>query len=299
MLKDFSLDKAILALITYLTLLSICYTNGYWSLFEINIFNYYGVQDILKSTVAPLFKFGGLLALPLLIIALTVLLLFKKINEEAEKESEALAKAQIGKKNGLLFNLFIIFIGIPGLVSILIIVIVGPFFLFPVEDEGDFALMYLKSLPVESILRALFACLMLPMCLPLVLDFIRVLTQSQARKLTVIIISFVSTLFISYHYGRIDALKLVSGYEFFYWIDNASIPHKYIAKVGSYNIFLQDLHYIKHDDSLKFSLDTLRYTGMVNVISEDSLKGLSLHYYHKTKTGGEPYKFRKMFKPIQ
>jgi hypothetical protein len=299
MFKEIQIEKVVLLGITYLTLLSICYNNGYWSLFKINVFNYYGVQDILKGAVAPLFQFGGLLALPILVVFILALLLFKKINEEAQKEAqkdnERKSEVKFGKLQTIALGIFAIIV-IPCVIAVLII---SPFLLFPIEEQGDFALLYLNSIPGPSVGRALLVCTILPVYWSLFFNVIKLLTKEQAFKGIFILSSFSSTFLIAYHYGRLDAFKIVSGYEFRYWVDENKLPHKYIAKVNNYNMFLEDRHYVLHNDSLNFRLDTLHYVPLINVISEDSLKGLSLEYYHAANTSGESGYFSRVFAPIR
>lgn len=47
-------DKAILWLLPYLYLLSILYYWGYWGTFNIDVFNYYAVSDLVKGIISPL-----------------------------------------------------------------------------------------------------------------------------------------------------------------------------------------------------------------------------------------------------
>lgn len=53
-------DKALLWLVPYLYLVSVAYYWGYWGSFDIDIFNYYPVSDLVKGVTAPL---GGSLVL--------------------------------------------------------------------------------------------------------------------------------------------------------------------------------------------------------------------------------------------
>lgn len=51
---NLSFDKALLWLLPYLYFLSILYYWGYWGTFNIDIFNYYAVSDLVKGIISPL-----------------------------------------------------------------------------------------------------------------------------------------------------------------------------------------------------------------------------------------------------
>ena len=80
-----------------------------------------------------------------------------------------------------------------------------------------------------------------------------------------------------------DGYKIITGYEFSYWVDTNKKPHKLIAKVGDYNIFMNNKYRISHRAysvlDINIKLDTLRFSPVLSIIDKDSLKGFNLHHY--------------------
>lgn len=306
MLEKISLEKAALLTIPYLLLLSICYNSGYWDVFGFSVFNYYEAQDILKDIAGPLFKFSGLVLIPIVILLAVVIAWSRDINKIAtilkgqgiaepheiatDKSSDELCSAPVEvqqahkpEKETWFIKVFKYFIlASVGIIFILFLagtVYTIVVYLFPYEDEGDFVLIYIKSL--ESIvIQRFFVLLFLPSALIVgILRSMQLIDSINKQRVLIVLSSFIFTLLVSYHYGRIDAFKVTSGVQFRFWIDPDGHGHKYLAKINKNYFFLEDTMFINTSGNMNYRLDTLIISPVVNIITDDSLKSARLDYY--------------------
>jgi hypothetical protein len=303
------LDKVALLLIPYLLILSICYDNGYWSLFSISIFNYYEVQDIVKDISGPIFKFGGLVVAPMVVsLAIIITWINKKEfvdeNKIAPSDKPVLVQEDVNitveeriKRIGIkLFKKLkrASIIVLAGIAVATIVIFVTSMF-FPFEEEGKFALKYLKSTGSEAKLRFAYITFFSAMAVSSIVENTLRLSKKESAKAAIVFFSFVLTMFVAYHYGRIEAYKVISGAEFRYWIDKEGDAHKYLAKINKHYIFLEDNSFVPKEGNEDFSLDTLKYNPEMKIITDDSLKSVNLDYYGPmTKKTSDA--FNKIFK---
>lgn len=279
-----SLDKAVLLLIPYLLALSIFYNNGYWSLFSLSIFNYYEVQDIVKDIAWPLFKFGGLLIAPLFLAILMYVSIYKnesqKSAEEIKTEQDEIKKAwkeMPFKKKVFNFGRFILILSLSSVVFLLVVSVVTIIF-YPIEDDGAFVLKYLDSLSKYFNLRLLYFALFVLIASMTIAKRVQGVSGIDGMKTAVAILMLSLTALIAYHYGRIEAYKIISGTDFRYWIDKKGNGRKYLTKVNKNYLFLDDAQYINPNGN-DYKLDTLNYNPQIVIISEDSLKSIELGYF--------------------
>ncbi len=306
MFEKISLEKVALLTIPYLLLLSICYNSGYWDVFGFSVFNYYEAQDILKDIAGPLFKFSGLVLTPIFILLVIVISWARNINsnknlakeqrlaeqyerygiDQAEEKCSAPIEVQQAhtpepEKWSTKFFRFIA-LGIIAIIASLFLLAIFytiVFYLFPYEDEGDFLLIYIKSLD-STVIQRFFVLLLLPSILVASIAHGMQLIEAKDRfKVLSIISSFILTLLISYHYGRIDASKVTSGAQFRFWIDPRGHGHKYLAKINKNYFFLDDTMFINTSGNMNYRLDTLIISPVVDIITDDSLKSATLDYY--------------------
>jgi hypothetical protein len=279
-----SAEKVALLSIPYLLVLSIFYNNGYWSFFSLSVFNYYEAQDIVKDIAGPLFKFGGLLIAPLFLAATSIASMFsdsKQISQELVKKAELEAKLDwrslpLAKKTLEIIRFILIVLLVVG-ASLLFVFIVTMVF-YPIEDDGDFVLKYLSSLDDYSPMRLIYIILLTIIGTSIITKRAQGVSDIDSIKIAITVASLSLTTVIAYHYGRIEAYKIISGTNFRYWISKDGVGHKYMAHINKNYIFLNDVKYI-NPYGKEYRLDTLVFDSRIVIISEDSLKSVELDYF--------------------
>jgi hypothetical protein len=294
----FSGEKIALLFIPYLLMLSIFYNNGYWSFFSFSVFNYYEAQDIAKDIAGPLFKFGGLLIVPLFLAALTTASMFnsKKVTDAADEKARKELKKEWKKLSFIrkvVYILKVIGYIILGIAAFLVAVFLITIICYPIEDDGGFIIKYINTLQGYSVVRLLYLTLFVLIGSSFVVKRLRSISEFDGVKIGVILMSIVLTAVVAYHYGRIEAYKIISGTNFRYWIDKKGVGHKYMSKINKNYIFLNDAGYINPSGN-DYALDTIGFDPRITVISEDSLKSVELGYFGPNmRDNGET--FRKIF----
>ncbi|MCA8830312.1 hypothetical protein [Hymenobacter pini] len=281
------------AAVPYLILASLCYVSGYWSNVGIDVFNYYQVQDVLKSLANPLLSFIGLTFYPLLTIASVLGTWQKKATpptklswitfEDGEKWYEraimhVLTALMVVAIVGLVLGLVV---GFVALVSLL---------LFPVENLAPFTVTYLRTLDWLDLLRLPVLIFFGPWLAALLLrDYVRKSTTEFGS----LIGSVVIPLILAYHFGRMESYKALSGLEFRY-VETPKGALKYMGKVGDFYFFSEDGGYVPYRKREYDGLVNDQYVRTIRIVSSDSLKQLRLlHYTSARKASLPPDSFRK------
>jgi hypothetical protein len=294
------LEKILLYIVPFLIAISICYNNGYWSLYPINIYEYYQVTDILKAVAMPAFSFISLAFFPLLIAGVVLSLSFNlsKVttpNDETkstyvppfvEKIFSKIDKLQFLKSKlfyvpvFILLLLLISYLLIKSIYSMWILLID----LSPYSDDKQFIEIYF-NVADKGFIRSIEACIVVPFTIAMA-AFLLYLPNSSpsqpikaASKTFFFTLSIIIVLTLSYNAGRIDAYKIIAGYDFYFIIDSKNEPHKYLGRLDKYFFFLDDNKIIKSEKSMR-KLNEMPYSTRLSIISEDSLKALQLHRYN-------------------
>lgn len=275
-------DKAIAAGVAYLTVLSICYNNGYWSTFYINIFNYYGLQDVLKGVIAPFFQFGALIMLPLLVIMLLVLLGGDKIDEETIPLLKINWQSKprwmhIARKIFRVIGLLLLFCLIAGVIGLSLLI-------YPLEDQSQFFWIYLKSISGFSWLRLIVGIFVIPYYSAILVNELRLVYKGLSVRIATMASCLILTLFIAYHYGKADAYRIITGYEFLYFTpQKGKDVHKYLGKVNDFNFFLVNDYLISHraisNFDIPIDINKVAFKPVISIVSDDSLKSIRLDSY--------------------
>lgn len=297
-----SLEKWLLFVVPFLLAISICYNNGYWSPYPINIYEYYQVSDILKGIAMPSFRFISLALLPLLVSISIIIQSLKadapartkeeenKIDAAVKKKTEETDK-QTGLNKGHRYRwLNYLLAGVMAGVGMLLVftpIVLASVFLSPYLDEEKFIKIYFTALS-SSIARGVMACFLVP----LFIGFVVLLQQDQhnppknspASKVALLMSMLLTTLTLAYQSGRIDAYKIISGYDFYYLLDNKDVPHKYLGKLDKYFFFLDDIRIIDPKGTMDMRVDTMTYSAVISIVSDDSLKSLPLVHYNTFST---------------
>jgi uncharacterized Tic20 family protein len=165
------LKNPILLVIPYLYVVSICYYWGYWGMFNIDIFNYYGVQDIIKGATNSMF-----FTLVLVLLMMSLVTSFHYLIQESIRNNVMKFLDKHATKF-LLFNISIIIIGIysfykvatspqgisrdePELTVITLFIIIIPFALSYIVYEIVFKNIAFKDKFIKS--SIVIFCLSLP-----------------------------------------------------------------------------------------------------------------------------------------
>ena len=246
----FSIKRLGVTVIPYLILVSLCYTSGYWSNLKIDIYNYYQVQDILKSLANPLFGFVGFAFYPVVSI-INILASWHEKSPVKETSSTTLEKAAEEKQEehtwgeqALIYVLSIPVVGIIfalafGILIGLIAVISLP--LVPIEDYYTYARMYLSTLGLMNVIRIIVLLIIAPTLLAwIVKERIQKPTATIAALISYTILPFL----IAYHFGKMDSYKILTGLEFRY-LEVAGRPLKYLGKADTYH-FSEDRSYVPY-----------------------------------------------------
>jgi hypothetical protein len=304
-MKDY-LEKLLLYVVPFLIITSICYSNGYWSLYPINIYDYYQPTDILKAVALPTFNFISIALLPLT-IALCITVVSIRIKSSVTKpaltrEEKDAAALLIINNNALyraldkikLFNnkyFLIIFF----LVFLIIFTYAGgkaiislweaSLGLSPYFDDKDFMNYYLMILD-KGTLRSIQALGIIPSLIAIGAIVVNANEDSffkpliVATKLFTISMTIMMVFTLSYNAGKIDAYKIVAGYDFYYMIDKKNEPHKYLGKLDKYFFFLDDNRAIKDKKTMSLLSSKVYYSARISIIGEDSLKAFQLYRYN-------------------
>lgn len=296
MLEKIQIEKVIAVVVTYLTVLSICYNNGFWSTFNINIFNYYGLQDILKGVIAPFFQFGALIFFPLFAVALILLLGRERIKKE--KTSSIDTDLHLKSKWLTIARKVYRFVGWWIIASIVISVLALSLLIYPVEDQSQFLWIYLKGLNMFSIFRAVIGIFIIPMYSGIFIAELGFFRKLISMRVASISSCLILTLFISYHYGRLDAYRIFTGYEFLYSTGSKNGEvQKYLGKVNNYNFFLINNYLIGHngfyDFNIPMDMDKVLFKPLVSIVSDDSLKSIRFNSYSVNNSANDTTIYKK------
>lgn len=301
-----SFDKILLYLIPYLLIISLCYNNGYWSLFNLNIFQYYQVQDILKAISMPAFRFIGLTTLPVMIIAASMLswseapiIIDKDKLKKWQRPKRPLDKpAETPKWQRLIAAITLLAF----IACILIIAVSGTIvYLSPYYDESYFIDGYIGTLEEISIARVISMCFIIPFAIGIIYDIMIEDRSYNDIRIMMTMMSVFVTFAIAYHFGRLDAYKIILGTDFEYWVNKKGKPYKMLGKVDKFYFFSNDDSYVRFEDMNSRLFDSIYYYNSVIILSDDSLKAIELGMYgprtiEKGEFFSQVYKPRKLKK---
>lgn len=294
-----NIEKLTLLIFPFLLAISVCYNNGYWSLYAINVYDYYQVTDILKDIAIPSFRFMSIALLPFTVaiaIAISFLQNTNKNDLSNKKEADSSSEAEESNKQSSIKKpksfkenakeLILIMLGM----LIFLLLASGAIFvsilLSSYSDDIDLAITYLKSfetLPIEALCICIIA--------PLISSFILVAANKNKpgeendniSKLTTFLSCILFTLLLAYNAGRFDAWKVALGYDFYFKFDKNKNPQKYLGKLDKYYFFAHDDRMFMYKPKFKFRLDTISYSPQISIIHEDELKNLRMVHYQTGK----------------
>lgn len=277
----FSLGQVSAIGIPYLLVASLCYVSGFWSNLSIDVFNYFQVQDILKTLANPLLGFVGFTLYPLLTVVTVLSSWHERRDSTKAKWIEFEGNEAWYEKIGL--ALVTIALGLLFTVIVLLI-LVGSILLFsllltPVERLAPFGLVYLRTLGLLDWLRL---PLIIFICPAIVAVLVKNHVQGTITQIGSLIGSITIPLLIAYHFGRMESFKILSGLEFRY-VQGPAGPMKYLGKADTYYFFSEDKGYVPYRKSVFAPLSAKAHDQTIRIVSTDSLKQVRLLYYSSTE----------------
>ena len=225
---NISFDRALLWLIPYLYLVSVSYYWGFWGSFEIDVFNYYPVSDLVKGVTSPL----GTTLLSTLWLMMLLLLVRFTTGKFFYRLSDFWSKM-----TGILF-LFLMISVLSAIIYLIYFVKISPNMF--VSPDTNFAVMK-ENLPIDTLL------LVAVIIISFIVD---VWMFSESEKFSFLAITKSSGIFFllllpckAYVGGKEKASRILHDLVFDYTImDSVVYPqksiYKYLGKAGEYHIIL-------------------------------------------------------------